>query len=447
MKQLFYLILPFLLLACVQTPAFQVGEVVFPPAMIPDEANPNPDRIGTDSDPDEEWLLTESPLLMTDVLNIAQRRNPTLQSAGERWKSVQERPRQARTLEDPMLQTRQVTEPDQTKTGAMLSKKFHWFGKLELAGQVAEIETGVAEQEVLQEKWRLVAQTKIAYYDLFLINQSLQINREVKEILANIEKIAQLQYATGKVTQSDVLKTQIELARLTNDIITLEQMKTTARAALNRHLNRPSEAPLGEPGPFIPLPLKLTQKRLTELAVQYSPEIKIAEREIQLERTRVGLAQKQFYPDFVISGEYNNISNGVRDKEWAGGVGINLPLWRGKYRSAVRETEASQRASEQNYQALINKTALEIKEIYVKVTTAWRTMELYEKTLLPQAEQSLATSQVAYQTGQSDFLNLLDSVRLLLELKLGFYQAQVGYKKALAELEFCCAFPVEEVTD
>jgi len=93
-------------------------------------------------------------------------------------------------------------------------------------------------------------QTKMAYYDLFWINQSLRINKEVKDILTNIEKIAQLQYATGKTAQSDVLKVQIELARLTNEIITLEQMKTTHKHhSIVISIGR-SPPPLGEPAPL-----------------------------------------------------------------------------------------------------------------------------------------------------------------------------------------------------
>jgi outer membrane protein TolC len=350
---------------------------------------------------------------------------------------------QARALEDPMVSVRTMTGPDETKTGGMVSQKIPLFGKRGLMGRAAQAESGIAEQASINAKWRLIAQTKMAYYELFWFDQALRINREMKDIVANLEQIAQLQYATGKVSQQDVLKAQIELAKINNEIIAMEQMKAAAVTELNGLLNRPATAPLGEPATLVLKPLKLSLEQLVEQAVQYSPELKMAQLEIDKDKAMLSLSRRQYYPDLTFSVEYNRITNGSSDNEWGGGVGINLPIWVGKYNAAVREAEANQRAGEKNYQSVHNMTMVDIKNGYIKSQAAWRVMESYGKTLIPQAEQSLAASRMAYQTGKADFLDLLDSVRMLLDLKLGLYRAQVDYKTSLAELELCCAFPVE----
>lgn len=411
----------------------------------PPRPEPAPrDNIGALASPIKNTdILSQSPLLMQDVINLVLEDNPSLQSAQERWVAAANRPRQARALEDPMISVSAMNGMGAAKTGGMISQKIPLFGKRGLKGRVAEAESGMAEQASINARWRLIAQTKMAYYELFWFDQALRINKEVKDIIANLEQIAQLQYATGKASQQDVLKAQIELAKINNEIITLEQMKATAVTELNGLLNRPATAPLGEPAMLVLKPLKLSLEQLTEQAIQYSPELKMAQLEIDKDRNMLSLSRRQYYPDLIFSVEYNRITNGSSDNEWGGGVGLNIPIWTGKYNAAVREAEANQRAGEKNYQSMHNMIMVDIKNGYIKIQAAWRVMESYEKNLIPQAEQSLAASRMAYQTGKADFLNLLDSVRMLLDLKLGLYRAQVDYKKSLAELELCCAFPVE----
>jgi outer membrane protein TolC/YHS domain-containing protein len=395
-----------------------------------------------------ETDLTASPLNLDNAITFALENNPSLKAANSRWEASAQRPKQARSPEDPMLSAQYMTDSDMDKIGVMLSQKIPWFGKLSLMGRIAESDVRIEEQKAINERWRLVGKVKIAYYDLFWINRAIRVNEEAKGIISNIEKIALLQYENGKTGQQDVLKARIELARINNEIDALKESRTSAIAALNQLLNRAPAAPLGEPEMNNLSFLALSLEQITDLALKFSPELKMSEEEIRKFDNEVALARKQYYPDWVFSLEYNRINSDIsgKDNEWGVQAGINIPLWRRKYDSAVREANANQKASQYEYQSMKGKTIFDIKEGYVKITNAWKVIELYQNTLIPQASQSLAVSQVGYQTGKSDFLDLLDSVSMLLNLKLGLYQAQIDYKKELAMLELCCAFPVESLT-
>jgi outer membrane protein TolC len=60
---------------------------------------------------------------------------------------------------------------------------------------------------------------------------------------------------------------------------------------------------------------------------------------------------------------------------------------------------------------------------------------LFERTLLPQAQQALRSTEAAYSAGTLGVLDLLDSERVLLEVKLGLERLAHEYMKALAEME------------
>ena len=52
-----------------------------------------------------------------------------------------------------------------------------------------------------------------------------------------------------------------------------------------------------------------------------------------------------------------------------------------------------------------------------------------------QSEQSLKASEAGYISGTTDFLNLLDSERMILQIKTGLYKTMSDFRKALARLE------------
>jgi len=76
-----------------------------------------------------------------------------------------------------------------------------------------------------------------------------------------------------------------------------------------------------------------------------------------------------------------------------------------------------------------------INELYLEIKTLEEQIELYEHTLLPQAEQSVKASEIGYVAGKVDFLNLLDGERTILQLKTGYQKLLIDREKSRARLE------------
>jgi outer membrane protein, heavy metal efflux system len=55
---------------------------------------------------------------------------------------------------------------------------------------------------------------------------------------------------------------------------------------------------------------------------------------------------------------------------------------------------------------------------HFKLLAARRTLDLYRKDLVPQAEARFKASETAYQSGKADFLDLLESERFLLNARV-----------------------------
>jgi outer membrane protein TolC len=69
-------------------------------------------------------------------------------------------------------------------------------------------------------------------------------------------------------------------------------------------------------------------------------------------------------------------------------------------------------------------------------------VDLYHNTLRPQAEATLKATAAAYQTDRTDFLNLLDSQNLSLDVDISYFRALADYESRVAELERAVGTPI-----
>ena len=404
-------------------------------------------------------ILTEISMAeeKTDVLKIrwvideALRSNPELQSAKLSWNASTERIRQERALDDPIVGFTYFGEQVQTRVGekqagVMASQKIPFLGKRSLKGEVAINEAKVSGGKYLMLEREIVAKAKSAFYELYWAQQSISINEENRNLLKRFVKIAEVKYATGKATQQDVLKAQVELSKIVNELITLEQLKETAIARINTLLNLHPDTPLGTPEAVDIEKLTVSLKDLYAKAKEVSPDLSILKYKIEREKAAYKLAKRQYYPDFTFGLNYTFINDmpssamssplGESRDSYTGTLSMNVPIFqKRKHDAGVREANARLKSSKMAYKNRENLTLFEVKDLHFKVQTAERLVKLYRDSIIPQAKQSLKAAESGYQSGQVDFLNLIDSQRVLLDFNLAFYRAVADFGTNIAGLE------------
>ncbi len=169
--------------------------------------------------------------------------------------------------------------------------------------------------------------------------------------------------------------------------------------------------------------------------------MKKAENLIEKNQVSLKLTKKNYYPDFRIMFDYIDIGGGTTThpkdgrNAWMGSIGINIPIWRKKLRAAEAEAALQLKASQEKHTDIKNKTLSSVNELYHEVKTDEEQINLYKYSLLPQAEQAFKASEVGYLAGKVDFLNLLDSERMVLMIKTGYHKSIADFGKSLARLE------------
>lgn len=370
---------------------------------------------------------------LEEMLEAALQNNPEIGAAKKRWESFRAKVTVEKSLEKPEIAYQSMYSGDEKLVG--VSQTFPFPGKLRVKGQAAFHEALLAEESYHAKEREIRSEVKAAYADYFLAVKSIEIFEENVELMRQFAKVTESKYAVGKVRQTDVLRAQIELSKMLNMLVTLNQEKETAQAMLNSLLNLPPATLLGSPQEPRIKPLLLSYEKLQTVALDNRPELLEATHHKHHSSLLLKSAQLEYLPDITMEFRTRQAKNPELDDTRDIMVGFTIPLWFWKQKSMVDMAKAEKEMSEAEYEATRNRTLLGVKNMLVKAQTADRLVDLYKTSVLPQAEQALKISETAYQSDQTSFLELLDVQRNLLQFRIEHYEHLAEYERWSAELE------------
>jgi outer membrane protein TolC len=381
-------------------------------------------------------------LVLPELIQEVLARNPELAATRKQWEAATNRITQARSLDDPILSVQlwnipqpfKATQADNSIFG--LSQNLPFPGKLTLKGDVASRSAEMTEQAVHAKERELVVRLKQAYYDLFLMQKTIQIHHEQVELLRQFFEIANTKFRAGKGSQADVLKAQVELSLLQQQLPVLEQRRKTAAAMLNTLLDRDTSSPLGIAQEPSQLPIDQPLDDLHSLALNDRPELKAAELDVQRSEQARALAQRQYYPDFNVAVQ--RFQNFQTNDGFGAYVAMSIPFafWtKPKYDAGVQEASAAVAVAQAQQHTLENMTRFQISDLLAKFRATDQVATLYRTTILPQAEQSLESARVGYRVGKGSFLDLVDAQRTWRGFQHEYFKTIVDRQHRLAELE------------
>ena len=390
--------------------------------------------------------------LLQEVLS----RNPSLAAARRRWEAQQERPEIVGALPDPMLTYGYWFRSVETRLGAMnqrvsASQQIPFPGKLSLAAERARKEALMLMWEYLALERDLILQAKQAYFDLTLVDESRRILETELDLFTPVIRTAQSRYQAGQAVQADVLRAQLALTTIQNRLLDIIAQREFAVARLNALRNRPPEAAV--PQTDLPVAPALPPREAVYAAAQrYRQELREAGAEIERDEAALALAKKQKWPDFNIGVDYTQIDDNPFSNPQDNGrdavmgyVSISIPLWFKKWKAQEREAEQRLAASLAAEENTLNTALAEVRVAWFQSQVQQEQAILYRNSLLPQAEQAFTASRAAYESGRATLIDVLDSERALLALRLGWVATETEFAKALARLERAAGVGLEKL--
>ena len=416
------------------------------------QANASTPEYATNGDPTLAALIAES-------LD----RNPQVRQWSFAHLAARERVRQASAMPDPVLSATRHLRAPETRVGPRLggisvTQRFPWFGKLSDQGGIARKQAGAREAMVRASRSELVRQVKVGYYDLAFLDRAIAITAEQEQLLRHYETLAQARYSQGVGLQQAVLKLQAEITRVRFRRQELLRERVDAEAALNALRDRPVHISITSVGPFERPLARVNSERLQRIARARRAEVEAALLRMASQHDGVRLARRQYWPDIVVGAAWGSVGDrrdalGRAQPPAENGkdiysvtIGIEIPLFRSKYDAGVRAAAARHSAAREAYRKAVTDVDVAVRSASFALGMTERQIALFTGALLPQAEQALRSTEEAYSAGTAGVLELLDSEKVLLDVRLGLARLEADYMKTLAEMERAVgsAFPAEE---
>lgn len=390
-------------------------------------------------------------MTLDQIEAIASERNPAISVAVRRVVMAEAHVPAAGALNDPTVMYRgwgvPLTEPwnyNKAQNMFMFTQSLPGLGKRNLRTGIARSDVIEAKDELAATRLQVSVQVRMAFFNLLLAQDELRVHQQNVAIARQAIAAAQIRYSVGQVPQQDVLKAQVALTELDENLIRFERDAVVARVRLNALMNRSSGTPLRVTGSYHITDQLPSVESLEKIALQNRPDLLDAEAAIAKSRKQQKLARKAYLPNVTISGGYMLMppTSSMRNTYMVE-AGINLP-WLNRRKNNADIATASARVTEQEAELadLRNAAFDQIQESLAETLAAQRLARVYQASLQPQAEATLHAAVIAYENNQTDFLNLLDSQEDEIHIDLAWLRALREFNARLADLELAVGTPI-----
>lgn len=391
-------------------------------------------------------------LVLAELYRELDSASPRLEAARQMAVAAQARIAPARTLPDPQLQFGLMNrnlpgfglQDPLGMSQVQLMQMVPIAGQLGLAGQAARAQAGAAEARAADLRWELRSRVAMVFYDLYQLDRTIEVTTATQALLRDIGTTARTMYSVGQGRQADVLRAQVEVDRMTEEIARMRAMRDAAAARLNALLNRPSNAPV--PSPRLPrFPgILAPADSLERQALAGRPILAAGALEVDAAAAATRRARREIWPDLQLGAIYGQrpMVEGT-ERMLSLMVGFSVPIWAGRRQLKMREeTEAMRRGAEADLAAMQAETRGRLGELTAALQRTRALRDLYRATILPQAEATVASALSAYRVGEVDLLMLLDAQMTVNRYRQQVFQLEAEEGATLAELEMLLAQPL-----
>ncbi len=391
-------------------------------------------------------------LPLETAVSLAVQGNPGLAQIQARSEAMAAIPSQVGTLPDPVLSLNALNMPTDTfnldqepmtqmQFGVMQALPFP--GKLALREEASRFSAKAAEEGVAEARLGLVRNVKSSWWQIHYQDRALEIVTQNQELFRQFVEIASTKYEVGEGLQQDVLLAQVELSKLLDKQIELTGFRQKMTARLNQLLDKqPNEAIVLPPETDAVLPDIAPESELYAKAFNRRPFLTRQQFKVEAAKSRLKLAQKEYFPDFKVGAFY-----GVRSGDNPASVGgdradfltlkfsVNLPI----FTSRKQDKAVSQRGSElqeqrYSFRDSVNGVNAQISQASADFRQSKEQFQLFATGIIPQAQQTVDSMLSGYQVNKVDFLNLVRSQITLLSYKSLYWKSLTAANQALARL-------------
>ncbi|MGD8780718.1 MAG: TolC family protein [Ignavibacteria bacterium] len=323
-----------------------------------------------------------------------------------------------------------------------ISQQFPFPGKLGTIESLKEYDVKIIEQEIDETENRLRQKIINEYAGLVYSTKLMEILKQKKELLKVLSNVVGKNYSVSRSSQQDIFKLELERTALENSITEQQSVIEIKKAVLNNYLFRDSGSGFPVDKEEIVIGGLTFLDSVKSAAKENRPLLKQFALSKEKARKQEELAGYQFYPDFNVGVQYSQrdkiaSTNTALNDVVTFKLGFNLPINYGGKKTAGTEGAKSLRLFfEQQYLKAMQLIDISIESSLLNMNSLKDRIKLLNDGLIPQAQKSYESSLANYQTGRTEFINVMESVNKLLDLQKEEYKMKLDLINEITNVEF-----------
>jgi cobalt-zinc-cadmium efflux system outer membrane protein len=331
--------------------------------------------------------------------------------------------------------------------------------------------------EVAREANVIVTDAKTAYYRALQADRKREIATESVELSRQVLGLTLARQAAGAGSEVDVnlAKSEVQDGELSLRTATLEAFEARTELAMLLSLtNRPDELQLAEPLPEPP-EWTLSDEKLFALASESRLDVQAARSAAGAAEARIREEILKIFPtlevgveferkdqgkledrDLLADSVYSSVSSGepsvelspkphqANDTLLGPTLGMELPIF-DQNQGGIARAKYSYEQSRKQLDGLRRRVLQEVRMANARARTACDIVHFYRDEVLPVREASLELSRIAYQSGRTALLNVLEIERAVLSARAGYVDSLRASAAAVVELERASGQPIAKI--
>jgi outer membrane protein TolC len=353
------------------------------------------------------------PLRLADAVRAAFERRAEVDAALARVAAGEARPTIVSALEDPMISPaidhKPFDMPGVDKSLAV-EQRFPLAPVRRHRRESALADVVRLRAEARRSSLGVGLEAATAFLMLQERRRTAELLREQLRFARDVVSAANARYAGGTAPQSDVLRAEVEVARLVALTQSIAGEIGGAEAMLNASMGNEVDAPVPPLLPFT-VEKRLPSWTTVKAALATRPELLAGGAEIERARAEVKVMRDMYWPMALVrTGVADTMSEGRGAMLM---VGISVPIWRPKLRAGVAEAKAMQRMAESDLRAMTRMIEGEAAQALGELQAAAARQAVLRRDVLPRARAALEPTIAGYAAGRQPLVGVIEAIQAL----------------------------------
>jgi cobalt-zinc-cadmium efflux system outer membrane protein len=324
-----------------------------------------------------------------------------------------------------------LTRQSLTEYNMTVGQPMEWPAMRAARQRAADAGVATANAGFVEARLNLVAQVKVAFYDLLLAQQNASLARQNLDIVEGVARIVKARVKSGEAPQFESIKAEVEVLKARQLLVRADNSVRVNRVVVDTFTAGKLGLSYSVEGEFAGMRKEIQIDSLMTRMLNQHPTLQRLLQSVEQSEWKVEFERQSRVPSVTVNGSY---WREIGREAFQGGLTIPTPIWyrrQGEIASAL----GSKRREEAELLRARNELVRAIHQHYQDARTTAELIDVFDKGLLRQAQEALRLAQFSFQQGASSLLEVFDAQRVQRQIQMDYAQARYELSVSLTRLE------------